>query len=65
MQTKEIRLLRIQHLAHDDELIYPNGITICQNGGFFNELTHYHMHVVPRYKNQSFYSGEDVCIELI
>jgi histidine triad (HIT) family protein len=32
----------------------PNGITVCQNGGEFNELTHYHMHVVPRYKNQSF-----------
>ncbi|MEY8350373.1 HIT family protein [Bacillus cereus] len=32
----------------------PDGITICQNGGIFNELTHYHMHVVPRYKEQSF-----------
>lgn len=42
-------------------LFNPNGITICQNGGIFNELTHYHMHVVPRYKNQSFanfYSDE-------
>ena len=35
-------------------LYKPDGITICQNGGIFNELTHYHMHVVPRYKNQSF-----------
>ncbi|MCA1062693.1 HIT family protein (plasmid) [Cytobacillus spongiae] len=26
----------------------PNGITICQNGGIYNELTHYHMHVIPR-----------------
>ncbi|MFB5661293.1 HIT family protein [Alteribacillus sp. HJP-4] len=44
----------------------PDGITICQNGGIFNELTHYHMHVVPRYKNQSFatfYSDHDVTIE--
>ncbi|WP_117584425.1 HIT family protein [Bacillus wiedmannii] len=32
----------------------PDGITICQNGGIFNELTHYHMHVVPRYKERSF-----------
>ncbi|MDH4423461.1 HIT family protein [Bacillus cereus] len=31
-----------------------DGITICQNGGIFNELTHYHMHVVPRYKERSF-----------
>ncbi|MBY6037518.1 HIT family protein [Fictibacillus nanhaiensis] len=47
-------------------LFNPDGITICQNGGIFNELTHYHMHVVPRYKHQSFatfYSDEEVCIE--
>lgn len=36
------------------ELYHPDGITICQNGGVFNELTHYHMHIVPRYKGQSF-----------
>ncbi len=37
------------------KLLYkPDGITICQNGGIFNELTHYHMHVVPRYKERSF-----------
>lgn len=47
-------------------LFNPDGITICQNGGIFNELTHYHMHVVPRYKDQSFatfYTGEDNYIE--
>jgi histidine triad (HIT) family protein len=38
------------------ELYHPDGITVCQNGGIFNELTHYHMHVVPRYKDQSFAS---------
>lgn len=32
----------------------PDGVTVCQNGGVFNELTHYHMHVVPRYKERSF-----------
>ncbi|MFB5688733.1 HIT family protein [Bacillus cereus] len=35
-------------------LYKPDGITICQNSGIFNELTHYHMHVVPRYKERSF-----------
>lgn len=35
-------------------LYKPDGITICQNGGIFSELSHYHMHVVPRYKHQSF-----------
>src|SRR5690606_14248281 len=36
------------------QLYKPDGITVTQNGGIFNELTHYHMHVVPRYKDQSF-----------
>nr|WP_234465790.1 MULTISPECIES: HIT family protein [unclassified Bacillus (in: firmicutes)] len=35
-------------------LYKPDGITVCQNGGVFSELTHYHMHVVPRYKERSF-----------
>lgn len=32
----------------------PDGITLCQNGGIFNDLTHYHMHVIPRYKDDGF-----------
>ncbi|MCK6208680.1 HIT family protein [Bacillus infantis] len=36
------------------ELFNPDGITICQNGGSFDELTHFHMHVVPRYEGQNF-----------
>jgi histidine triad (HIT) family protein len=32
----------------------PDGITICQNGGVFNDLTHFHMHIIPRYKNDGF-----------
>ncbi|MBX9346805.1 HIT family protein [Chromobacterium piscinae] len=42
-------------------LYCPDGITLCQNGGVFNELTHFHMHVVPRDKNRpfsEFYSSE-------
>ncbi|WP_377887637.1 HIT family protein [Alkalihalobacillus sp. R86527] len=45
----------------------PDGITICQNGGIFNELSHYHMHIVPRYEGQlfsTFYIEDgEVCIE--
>ncbi|NLP52436.1 HIT family protein [Bacillus sp. RO1] len=44
-------------------LYQPDGITITQNGGVFNELTHYHMHVVPRYEGQwfgEFYREEDI-----
>lgn len=32
----------------------PDGITICQNGGAFNDLAHYHMHVIPRYIGDGF-----------
>jgi diadenosine tetraphosphate (Ap4A) HIT family hydrolase len=32
----------------------PDGITVCQNGGIFNDLTHYHMHVIPRFKGDGF-----------
>ncbi|WP_409293788.1 HIT family protein [Peribacillus sp. SCS-26] len=40
----------------------PDGITICQNGGTFDELTHFHMHIVPRYNGEcfaSFYSESE------
>lgn len=38
-----------QLVAQTIQALYvPNGITICQNGGIYNELTHYHMHVIPR-----------------
>ncbi|MFC4778283.1 HIT family protein [Paenibacillus sp. GCM10023252] len=32
----------------------PHGITILQNNGTFNDLTHYHMHVFPRYESDGF-----------
>lgn len=40
------------------KLFNPDGITICQNGGKFNDLTHYHMHVIPRFEGQPFYYEE-------
>ena len=36
------------------KLYNPDGITICQNGGEFDELTHFHMHIIPRYQGQNF-----------
>ena len=32
----------------------PDGISVIQNGGIFNDLGHYHMHVFPRYKDDGF-----------
>ncbi|WP_079912434.1 HIT family protein [Paenibacillus sp. 32352] len=35
-------------------VFHPDGISICQNGGIFNDLRHYHMHLIPRYKDDGF-----------
>jgi diadenosine tetraphosphate (Ap4A) HIT family hydrolase len=47
------------------QLYKPDGITVTQNGGIFNELAHYHMHVVPRYEEQSFadFYNEDAVLD--
>lgn len=39
----------------------PQGYSVMQNGGEFNDVGHYHMHIFPRYKNDDFnwtYSDE-------
>ena len=32
----------------------PDGISMLQNNGQFNEIGHYHLHVFPRYENDGF-----------
>lgn len=32
----------------------PNGYSIMQNGGQFNDIGHYHMHIFPRYQDDGF-----------
>lgn len=39
-------------------LFRPDGVRVCQDGGIFNDLTHYHMHLIPRYKEDRFDWGE-------
>ncbi len=51
--TSLIKASRILTMAIK-KLYNPDGITVCQNGGAFDELTHFHMHLVPRYKGQNF-----------
>ncbi len=36
------------------ELFKPDGYSIMQNGGYFNDIGHFHMHVFPRYKGDGF-----------
>lgn len=40
----------------------PDGYSIMQNGGAFNDVGHYHMHIFPRYSGDGFgwtYGGDD------
>ena len=51
--------LEIQQVIHllsgiVHKLVKPDGISILQNGGIFNELGHVHFHLVPRYQHQNF-----------
>lgn len=39
-------------------LYQPDGIRIIADGGKFNDLTHYHMHVLPRYEGDGLLWGE-------
>lgn len=32
----------------------PDGYSIMQNGGTFNEIGHYHLHIFPRYEGDGF-----------
>lgn len=36
------------------EIYHPNGYSIMQNGGEFNDVGHYHMHIFPRYAGDGF-----------
>lgn len=32
----------------------PSGYSIMQNGGIFNDIGHFHLHIFPRYSNDGF-----------
>ncbi|MBQ8392861.1 MAG: HIT family protein [Clostridia bacterium] len=36
------------------EIYKPNGYSIMQNGGEFNDISHFHLHIFPRYQNDGF-----------
>lgn len=44
------------------EIYNPDGYSIMQNGGEFNDVGHYHLHIFPRYKGDGFgwTFGDDV-----
>lgn len=36
------------------EIYCPDGYSIMQNGGKFNDVGHYHLHIFPRYERDGF-----------
>lgn len=36
------------------EIYKPNGYSIMQNGGDFNDIGHFHLHIFPRYTGDRF-----------
>lgn len=36
------------------EVFHPEGYSIMQNGGVFNDTGHFHLHVFPRYRGDGF-----------
>lgn len=36
------------------EVYKPDGYSIMQNGGMFNDVGHYHLHIFPRYSGDGF-----------
>ncbi|KXF82859.1 HIT family protein [Enterovibrio coralii] len=37
-----------------EKAFQPDGISFIQNNGSFNELSHYHLHIFPRFKGDKF-----------
>ena len=47
------------------EIYHPDGYSIMQNGGAFNDVGHYHMHIFPRYIEDGFgwsYGSEEKAV---
>ena len=42
-----------------------DGYSIMQNGGYFNDIGHFHLHIFPRYKNDGFgWNSSDIKLEV-
>ena len=51
--TKEIALLLKERLNYD-------GISLCENNGYGQEVKHFHFHLIPKYKDEEKLSIEEV-----
>lgn len=51
--SKEVADLLKERLNYD-------GISLCENNGYGQEVKHFHMHLIPKYKNEEKQSIEEV-----
>lgn len=64
-------LCEIQSVAKDlykriESAFEPDGISFIQNNGQFNELSHYHLHIFPRFCGDKFgWESSDLGIQSI
>lgn len=63
-----INLEQLNHVNNTAKIIYnlinkelcPNGIKIIQNNGMYQDISHYHVHLVPGYKTDKNLSLDEV-----
>lgn len=58
-------LMYIFNIAKDvgkilSDRLHCDGISFCQNNGIAQEVKHFHLHVIPKYKNEKKISIEEV-----
>ena len=69
MSISDEVLLKILNKARDISSVLmdkldTNGFTLIQNNGIAQEVKHYHLHIIPKYKNKCDMTIEDVYIKL-
>ena len=42
------------------EKLNNDGITLCENNGYGQEIKHFHLHLIPKYKNEEKLSVEEI-----
>ena len=62
----EIHSVARQVYRRIEEAFKPDGISFLQNNGEFNELSHYHLHIFPRFEGDLFgWQSSDLGIQSI
>ncbi|MED4115674.1 HIT family protein [Priestia megaterium] len=56
----EINKATVNMIKLIKKVFKPDGVTTCANGGQFNDLSHYHLHIIPRYKGDGFTWSEPI-----